>query len=560
MQPPAVWPPDTTRLAGADRYDTAVQMSKAAFSPGVPVVYVATGLSFPDGLSGAAAAAHEGGPLLLVAPSAIPSAVSAELSRLAPARIVVQGGPGVISDAVMTELATYTTGSVVRNAGADRYATALATSKRAYASAGTVYLASGATFPDALASSAAAAQDDAPMLLVPPGKVLPTAVSAELTRLNPTVVVILGGPGVVWPQVERALKSKVTTVARAGGVDRFGTAAITATGAFASADTALIATGSAFPDALAGGAYAATRGAPLFLVPGTCLPQYVIDELHYLAVSHVVVLGGTGVVSGAAAALTPCPAPSWLVKTNGWRADYGAGPVREDPEFSGDIAAHNFYMGKTGQYAHTEDPNNEWYTPHGALGGISADLAMSSRVPDVWMGAPFHAVSLLDPYTNVAGFASDVFSGEGTGYSAYLPVDPASVTWPKSWPSARRPLTLTALEYESPDPASGCPAAFHTDPIYPTAGLPLITSFGPSVSAITSASAVLTRNGSPLSVCVVRESNYVNADPGAQALGRAILGWNHHVFTIPKDPLTSGSYTLTVTTNVGTASTSFVVP
>lgn len=201
--------------------------------------------------------------------------------------------------------------------------------------------------------------------------------SAELTRLNPTVVVILGGPGVVWPQVERALKSKVTTVARAGGVDRFGTAAITATGAFASADTALIATGSAFPDALAGGAYAATRGAPLFLVPGTCLPQYVIDELHYLAVSHVVVLGGTGVVSGAAAALTPCPAPSWLVKTNGWRADYGAGPVREDPEFSGDIAAHNFYMGKTGQYAHTEDPNNEWYTPHGALGGISADLAMT---------------------------------------------------------------------------------------------------------------------------------------------------------------------------------------
>ena len=79
-----------TRLAGADRYATSVAISRLQ-DPGVPVVYVAAGTNFPDGLSGAAAAGELGGPLLLTLPGGLPASVAAELARLKPRRVVVLG-------------------------------------------------------------------------------------------------------------------------------------------------------------------------------------------------------------------------------------------------------------------------------------------------------------------------------------------------------------------------------------------------------------------------------------------------------------------------------------
>ena len=95
--------------------------------------------------------------------------------------------------------------------------------------------------------------------------------------------------------------------------------------------------------------------------------------------------------------------------------------------------------------------------------------------------------------------------------------------------------------------------------MFPSAGLPLIASFGPG-AAITTATTRLTRGGVVLETCVVHETNYKNADSGSQWLGRNILAHDHHVFTIPRLPLTSGSYRLTVTTNAGIATTTFSVP
>src|SRR5690606_13846055 len=56
--------PSVTRFSGTDRYATAVDISKKSFGAGVPVVYVATGASFPDALAAAPAAAAQNGPLL----------------------------------------------------------------------------------------------------------------------------------------------------------------------------------------------------------------------------------------------------------------------------------------------------------------------------------------------------------------------------------------------------------------------------------------------------------------------------------------------------------------
>ena len=72
------------RWSGTDRFASASNFSSNAFAPGVDVAYIATGLDFPDALSGAPIAGMTRGPVLLANPSSLPSATSAELTRLRP--------------------------------------------------------------------------------------------------------------------------------------------------------------------------------------------------------------------------------------------------------------------------------------------------------------------------------------------------------------------------------------------------------------------------------------------------------------------------------------------
>src|SRR5258705_1961306 len=88
----------TSRLAGVDRYETSVIVSRQEF-PTAPVVYLARGDAFPDALSGAMVS---DGPVLLV-PScgAVPSVVAGEINRLAPARVVALGGSNALCDTTL---------------------------------------------------------------------------------------------------------------------------------------------------------------------------------------------------------------------------------------------------------------------------------------------------------------------------------------------------------------------------------------------------------------------------------------------------------------------------
>ncbi|MCU1460309.1 MAG: N-acetylmuramoyl-L-alanine amidase family 2, partial [Acidimicrobiales bacterium] len=96
--------PQISRIAGIDRYDTAVQASQATFSPGADVAYLATGVTFPDALAASAASGGHG-PVLLSPPNALPETVASELARLHPARLVVVGGPASVGDAVLAAAA-----------------------------------------------------------------------------------------------------------------------------------------------------------------------------------------------------------------------------------------------------------------------------------------------------------------------------------------------------------------------------------------------------------------------------------------------------------------------
>lgn len=185
------------RIAGGNRYATAAAVSADTFGAGVAVAYIATGTNFPDALAGVAAAGLSGAPILLTSPTAIPGETAGELSRLRPGRIVVLGGSGVISDGVASALTGYaTSGNVQRLAGSDRYSTSAAVSTGTFATGQTVFIATGKNFPDALGGGPVAGIVPGPLLLVP-GNALPASVAAELERLDPARVIVLGGSGVV---------------------------------------------------------------------------------------------------------------------------------------------------------------------------------------------------------------------------------------------------------------------------------------------------------------------------------------------------------------------------
>jgi len=290
-----------TRQSGADRYSTAATISRATTASHVSVVYVATGLNFPDALAAAAAAGHLDAPILLVLPGGIPVPTKNELTRLKPTKIIVAGGAGVVSNTVLSQLGAYTVpaGTVERQSGADRYATAASISSHTFApGVAVVYIATGLNFPDALAAAAAAGRLGGPVLLVTATSI-PQATRDELSRLSPGRIIVAGGTGVVSNGVVTALGAYTSGgVDRQSGANRYATAASVSSQTFApGVPVVYVATGLNFPDALAAAAAAGRLGGPVLLVSSTSIPTDTAAELDRLKPGRIVVAGGSGVVS-----------------------------------------------------------------------------------------------------------------------------------------------------------------------------------------------------------------------------------------------------------------------
>jgi putative cell wall-binding protein/Tol biopolymer transport system component len=284
------------RISGADRYHTAVEVSRAAFAQPDAVlrVHLATGVAFPDALAAGAAAAAVNGPVLLTPPDALPEVTRAELRRLQPQEVVIVGGAAAVSAEVEAEIATdeQIGASVRRVAGADRFETAAALARSAFhEGATTAYIATGASFADALAGVPAAGQDEAPLLLVTELGV-PEVTAEALRELQVQRAVVLGGEAAVPQAVVDELRAIVADVTRIAGTDRFATSAAVSAASRPAADTVYVATGQDYPDALAGGPAAATAAAPLLLVHDGGVPAGVRAELDRLDPARIVVLGG----------------------------------------------------------------------------------------------------------------------------------------------------------------------------------------------------------------------------------------------------------------------------
>lgn len=301
---------DVERIAGADRYATAVQASRSAFPAGVPAVVVASGETWPDALTAASLAGALGGPILLTRRTTVPPAVLAEVSRLGAGRVILVGGRRALDSAVGNAFAALgTVTRVERVAGADRYGTAAAVAARTRAEAGTrtpdVFVVSGTSFPDALAVSPHAFRRVMPILLTTPTG-LPAATIASLTALEASTAVVAGGTAAVPKAAADALAARLGSghVTRVAGADRFATSAALRDFALASLDATAavtgIASGEGFADALSAGPAIGVRSGAVVLTRHTRLPEPVSACLARTAgeVATITVAGGEARVSG----------------------------------------------------------------------------------------------------------------------------------------------------------------------------------------------------------------------------------------------------------------------
>jgi putative cell wall-binding protein len=306
----------TSRLAGANRFDTAKSVARAAFST-ADVALIANGRAFPDALAGAFYAGTLPGPILLTERNALPDETKQALAALQTKEVVILGGPVAVSDAVATQLSQMNTtapggGALIvrRIGGTDRYDTARLVATEAGpevvgTSDGkkTAFLASGINFADALAAGPLAVTLKFPILLTDPNAVSPP-VRQAFGALAIRRVILLGGTRAVSESVATALRQDGYEVVRIGGENRQETAALLADGYINALGCRFehvgLSRGDDFPDALAGGPRAGLRPEPILLTVskdtlGSAAENWL--QRHRDSVDTIEAFGGPAAVS-----------------------------------------------------------------------------------------------------------------------------------------------------------------------------------------------------------------------------------------------------------------------
>lgn len=234
-------------------------------------------------------------------------------SRAAPVREWFDNGGAQTSGTTITlaEGVPYAFGDVLletrtivveRYFGADRYATAARLSEvRTVDGADRhIVIVNGADYPDALSAGPLTNSRFGHMLMVTT-TAIPAATAAELTRLDPTGITIVGGTGVVSAAVEQQLKAYVpnpSLVTRISGSDRYATSRAVVEALSSAPNELFIATGTGFADALAAGPAAGVVGGGVLLVNGSAstLDAATLALVEELDVP-VTIVGGLGSVS-----------------------------------------------------------------------------------------------------------------------------------------------------------------------------------------------------------------------------------------------------------------------
>lgn len=310
---------DVTRIAGADRFETAARLAVDRFTSASDAV-VARADDPADALAGSYVAGSHIGPVLLADQDRVPQVTIDALMALGVRKVRLLGGTRALGPEVESQLQGEGI-TVERIAGDDRYATAA----RIAANSGTVnvgthldkgrtaILANGTSPVDALTAGPVAYGQQYPLLLTTAGA-LPSVTRQALDDLSIQNVVIVGGTTAVSNEVENSIAASGRSIERVAGTNRETTAVAMADfiETLASVVRVEIAATSSTADALALGTHAGPD-APILLCHS--LDDCGAVTLNWIrnrsdAIDTVVIAGGTAVVGPGAEAQLKAAASS----------------------------------------------------------------------------------------------------------------------------------------------------------------------------------------------------------------------------------------------------------
>ncbi|TKD70957.1 SpoIID/LytB domain-containing protein [Pseudalkalibacillus hwajinpoensis] len=284
------------RLAGNNRYETSVEISKAGWKQASDVVVLGRGDLSVDALTGSVLAKKHNAPLLLTTSNKLPSVVEAELDRLKPEKVYILGGPAAISEEVYKQLTTKGyIAKIDRISGANRYETSVAVANE-IGNSNQIFVTTGdGKSPDALSIAPYAASKQIPIVLTATEK-LSGATADYMTAANPVKTTIIGGENAVSNAVRDQLATS-STVDRVAGANRYETSVRIAQTFDFENKGVFFANGDVFIDALPGSPFAAAMGAPVILTKQNTLSTEVEQYLESTLSREFYFLGGEAAIS-----------------------------------------------------------------------------------------------------------------------------------------------------------------------------------------------------------------------------------------------------------------------
>ena len=303
-----------TYVGDINRYDTSISIANKAFNPSssgkIQNVVIATGVDFPDALSGSVLAKKYNAPILLVENQAdsvnslkILDYINNNVEKNG--KVYILGKEGAVSTSFETKFGQMGFNNIVRLGGKDRIETSNLINNEINADVNTpIVIATSKDFPDALSISPIAAANGWPIFLV--DNTVETNLKNYLTTKTPSKVYVAGGTGAVSDNIKNQIKTILNygedKVIRLGGSNRYETSKIINLNFIQKSDKVILATGVNFPDALAGSVYAGLNLYPIVLADSTNSIS-AINYLKFLSdngnIIHMEALGLEGAIDKA---------------------------------------------------------------------------------------------------------------------------------------------------------------------------------------------------------------------------------------------------------------------
>ena len=279
-----------SRISGFDRYETAINISKEAFSKSKYAV-IASGEGFSDALVGGSLSAQVDAPMLLVSKDNIKKEVQEELLRLKVEDVFLLGGENTISKKVEEEIESLGI-KVERLAGKNRVETAKSIgNKKIELKGSTEYITinagiDGENFADSLSAGAFVGEWSNRLGIV---NLIP---NMNKSKQDMEYMHVFGGLNSIPLGKEKI---------RFQGSNRYETSVDVAEGYYnclqMEVDTIILVSGENYPDALASSGISGIKDAPVILTEKENLPKSVGEYIKRKDIKNIIIVGGENSIS-----------------------------------------------------------------------------------------------------------------------------------------------------------------------------------------------------------------------------------------------------------------------